>query len=140
MVLPVGGERASTRAAIFVFMQRHQPIIVLTAVTFALGWCWIWLCRRHPLIAIAIYAADGSWSSKGRSAAVEPRRTGLLPSMGIRRVPRSCFVLGRTWQQLYGAGRLTTIASYIQRQPTASRSKAAFFLGDRNGQLPTMFF
>ena len=32
------------RAAIFVFMQRYQPIIVLTAVRFALGWCWFWLC------------------------------------------------------------------------------------------------
>ena len=46
---------AIAAAAIFVFMQEHQPIIVLGAVVFAVGWCWFWLCRRHPLIAIAIF-------------------------------------------------------------------------------------
>ena len=59
-------------AAIFVFLQRHQPAVVLGATAFAIGWCWFWLCRRHPLIAMRSSAfCVGCWA-----AGAEGRQSG----------------------------------------------------------------
>ncbi len=41
-------------AAIFVFLKRHEPLVVLGATVFVVGWCWFWMCRHHPYVAIAI--------------------------------------------------------------------------------------
>jgi hypothetical protein len=40
--------------------RRHFPEAIGgltrgTALAFAVGWCWLWLCRRHPLVAIAMF-------------------------------------------------------------------------------------
>jgi hypothetical protein len=42
--------------AIFLFLQRHQPVIILNATAFALGGCWFWLCRRPPADRDAVSA------------------------------------------------------------------------------------
>ena len=36
-------------------MDAQTIRIVRTHVEYRNGWCWFWLCRRHPLIAIAIF-------------------------------------------------------------------------------------
>ena len=41
--------------AVYVFMEQWRPFIILGGTVFAVGWCWMWLTRRHPMIALTVF-------------------------------------------------------------------------------------
>ena len=59
---------------VFVFFKRHQPAVVLIATAFAIGYWWFLLCRRHPMVAIAIFGFLRGLL--GQQAVISARRRG----------------------------------------------------------------